>query len=67
MTQFKKDQMTSAERMSAIMMGKPVDRVPFHPQSMGGFFAFNTGYSIFDVYYDMKHLNEPRRCIILRR
>jgi uroporphyrinogen decarboxylase len=58
MTQFKQDQMSSAERMGAIMMGKPVDRIPFHPQSLGGFYAINAGYSIFDVYYDMKKFHE---------
>jgi len=50
---FYKDHMTDAERGMAIMMGQPVDRVPFMLFAMG-FNAKSVGYSIFDVYDDMQ-------------
>ena len=53
MALFQKDQMTDAERGMAIMMGQPVDRVPFMLFAMG-FNAKSVGYSIFDVYDDMQ-------------
>ena len=49
--QFKRDRMTSRERLNAIFSGKPVDRIPFHAQAMG-FNAINVGMTIADFYRD---------------
>lgn len=49
---FCKDQMTDAERGMALMMGKPIDRVPFMLFALG-FNGKSVGYSIFDMYDDM--------------
>jgi uroporphyrinogen decarboxylase len=53
MALFCKDKMTDAERAMAVMMGKPVDRIPFMLFALG-FNGRSVGYSIFDVYDDME-------------
>ena len=50
---FHKDKMTAEERTQALMMGKPLDRVPLHIFAMG-FNAINVGYSIHEWYADAK-------------
>jgi len=52
MALFCKDTMTDAERAMALMMGKPIDRVPFMLFALG-FNGKMTGYSIFDMYDNM--------------
>jgi uroporphyrinogen decarboxylase len=49
--QFKKDKMTSEERLTALFAGRPIDRVPFHGLATG-FNAINVGYRIADFYKD---------------
>ncbi len=52
----RQDKMTATERMSALLAGKAIDRVPFCPFDMscgvGWFFAKNLGYPIDSVYND---------------
>lgn len=50
---FHKDKMTAEERSQALMMGKPIDRVPFNLLGMA-FQAVNVGFTINDYYTDMK-------------
>ncbi len=44
---FHKDKMTAEERAMALMMGKPIDRVPLLVLAFG-FHALNVGYSIYE-------------------
>jgi uroporphyrinogen decarboxylase len=53
------DKMTSAERMSALMQGKPIDRVPFIP-FIFGFTALNVGYSLEEFWSDGKKMFEAQ-------
>ena len=50
---FHKDKMTEEERSQALMMGEPIDRVPFHLLALG-FQAVNVGSTINDFYRNMK-------------
>jgi len=47
----RQDEMTSAERMAALVQGKPLDRIPFVPFILG-FAARNTGFPITSFYED---------------
>jgi len=47
----RQDKMTSAERISALLNGKPVDRVPLYPFILG-FCARNVGYPVATIYND---------------
>jgi len=47
----KKNNMTSIERVSSLLNGQTIDRVPFFPFSLG-FSAKNVGYPIGSVYSD---------------
>ena len=50
----KRDEMTPAERISTLLAGEPIDRIPFCPFDMScgatGFSAVNVGYPIADIY-----------------
>ena len=48
---MKTDRMTSAERMDALLKGKPVDRVSFFSFALG-FCAKNVGYPVATIYSD---------------
>jgi uroporphyrinogen decarboxylase len=48
---MKQDRMTSAERMDALLTGKPLDRVPFLSFILG-FCAKNVGYPVSTIYSD---------------
>ena len=48
---MKQDRMTSAERVDALLKGKPLDRVPFFPFILG-FCAKNVGYPVNTIYSD---------------
>jgi len=48
---FRGEDMTSSERVSAVLAGKEIDRVPFFPFSLG-FSALNVGYPVAAVYSD---------------
>jgi len=52
----RQNKMTAAERMSVLLAGEPIDRVPFCPFDMscgvGWFFARNVGSSITSIYND---------------
>jgi uroporphyrinogen decarboxylase len=48
---MRQDRMTSAERLEALLNGKPVDRVPFLSFILG-FCAKNVGYPIAAIYSD---------------
>ncbi len=50
---FHKDKMSAEERAQALMMGKPIDRVPFLILAFG-FHALNVGYSVYEWYTDVK-------------
>lgn len=47
---FRPDEMTSQERVAALFMGKPVDRVPFYLPLGMGFCGRNVGYSKAEMY-----------------
>jgi len=51
MEAFERDEMTSAERLDALLAGQPIDRVPFF-LFVRGFAAKTVGYSIGDMYTD---------------
>jgi len=53
---LRQDEMTSAERMDALIKGKPIDRVPFFLYNSWGFCARNVGYTTGDMYSD------PEKC-----
>ena len=53
-TGLRQDEITSAERMEALLRGKPIDRVPFLFYNSLGFCAKNTGYTIADMYHDQQ-------------
>ena len=53
----RREQMTSSERLKALIEGKPVDRVPFLSFSLG-FCARNTGYPVSVIY------NDPEKSIL---
>ena len=42
---LRQDEMTSAERMEALLKGKSIDRVPFFLYNSWGFCARNVGYT----------------------
>jgi uroporphyrinogen decarboxylase len=48
---MRQDRMTPAERMDALLKGRPVDRVPFLPFALG-FCARNVGYPVNAIYGD---------------
>lgn len=43
------DKMTSKDRMKALILGKPIDRVPFMPFFIS-YFAIDNGISLYDFY-----------------
>lgn len=49
--QLKEDKMTADERWVALLNRKPVDRVGIQGLTLG-FSGLNSGYSIYDMYYD---------------
>ncbi len=49
---FRPDEMTAEERMTALIEGKPIDRVPFMFFGGLGFCGRNVGYSFADMYSD---------------
>jgi len=49
---IRQDEMTSAERLGALIDGKPIDRVPITNFGMREFSALNVGYTIADSYCD---------------
>jgi uroporphyrinogen decarboxylase len=48
---MKQGSMTSAERLDALLQGKPLDRIPFLSFTLG-FCARNVGYPVADIYSD---------------
>jgi len=48
---YEMEKMTSTERISALLEGKKIDRVPFFPFSLG-FSALNVGYPVASIYSD---------------
>jgi uroporphyrinogen decarboxylase len=48
---YQLEEMTSTARITALLEGKKIDRVPFFPFSLG-FSALNIGYRVADVYSD---------------
>jgi uroporphyrinogen decarboxylase len=51
--QFKRDRMTSQERIEALLSGETIDRVPFFSFTLG-FNCVNVGYSIADCFNNPK-------------
>ncbi|MBW1803614.1 MAG: hypothetical protein JRJ85_23150, partial [Deltaproteobacteria bacterium] len=49
---IRQDEMTSSERLEALLQGKPIDRVPITNFGMREFSALNLGYTIADSYID---------------
>lgn len=52
MSGLRQDEMTSAERMDALLKGKPIDRIPLTNFGIREFCARNVGYAIADAYND---------------
>jgi len=48
---YELEKMTSTARITALLEGKKIDRVPFFPFALG-FSALNVGYRVADVYSD---------------
>ncbi len=48
---YQMEKMTSTDRVTALLAGKSIDRVPFFPFSLG-FSALNVGYPVATVYSD---------------
>jgi uroporphyrinogen decarboxylase len=51
---LRQDRMTKDERMIALLNREPIDRVPFGYRIFTGFSAFNCGYTIADMFTDMR-------------
>ena len=51
---LRQDRMTSDERIIALMNRRPTDRIPFGYRIFTGFSALNTGYTVYDMFTDMK-------------
>ncbi|MBW1998421.1 MAG: uroporphyrinogen decarboxylase family protein [Deltaproteobacteria bacterium] len=49
---IRQDEMTSGERLEALLAGKPIDRIPITNFGMREFSAINVGYTIAESYTD---------------
>lgn len=57
---LRQDEMTSAERLDALLKGKPIDHVPFLLFGGSGFCARNVGYPLATMYDDPERSFQAR-------